>query len=309
MTNERQPYNQADLQERLRKTGEALKKVSTVSLTIGETLAQKRLTGLDSEQYLEAASQVVKDSSLIRDRLEGIAKPYLLARKKNLEREIEILRDPSIVEEKVERIRRFAQNGSLPAWVLSSAEGFLDRVKKDNMKRSEARKRHPVITISEENKNATIANRSVEFTDDINWALFLRFAKKANQEMPAEELVKVAQESGSPLNSAEILVIILRKIVDPESANPNLITREGSIRTAVYRLNAIVRQPLASGVRRVESSPAPPESPTTRMGKVNRSRKGSQKFPTHGRSIKTTILPAISKSAEDADKKLLNKSS
>lgn len=289
------------IREKLVRVNQSLARVDRIYQAVGTTLANKRLSaGFSNEEFITQVAKLVDDAQKVRERLEKRAKPTLLSQKESLERQLAIIKNPSLLEEQLSQIDYFVQRGNLPGWVLEDGKKVLVSFKE----LSQEAKEIPEIKIDEQKREITIDQRTTEIPDDINWALFLHFSQNPEIDISGADLVKVAKEAGSDLTSAEILVTTLRRIIETDPQNTQLITRSGSIRNALYRLNAKVK------FTKEQEELVLPDSQSgeglyevaARVGKVNRRRPRSPRFPQHGGSLRRTVLPVITKRSKEAEK-------
>jgi len=127
MTKEQEPQSLKELQEKRTKIDRALAKIEVVSQTIGTSTFNRRfdLSRLSGEEFLEAAVKVGR----VQEALKEKARPTLIARKEEVEREIENFDRIQKARQKFEEVRQFVQRGLLPRSALEKAKEALDAIR------------------------------------------------------------------------------------------------------------------------------------------------------------------------------------
>lgn len=120
MAKETQQPTQENLEAKQKKLERAIEKISVVSETIGSSFAQKRLAGLSGVDFLEGAIQLGSAIEQIKERLANRARPELLLRESTVEEELKRVREKAL-KDNFETIRRAAQQGLIPSYVLEEA--------------------------------------------------------------------------------------------------------------------------------------------------------------------------------------------
>lgn len=104
----------------------------------------------------------------------------------------------------------------------------------------EAEKTTFQIRINRAKKRVLIDGKAVEFEDsEIGWELFLRFAQNSNRDLSSDAL-RIVKVKGTARNDVGMSVWNLRKNIEKDPRNPEIITRSGSPKKSFYRMNAEV---------------------------------------------------------------------
>lgn len=126
---EQQPNRLKILNERLDKTNSYIAKLDRVSKTIGTPAFTRRfdLTTKTGEEFLETVIKVGQ----VKESLEEKARPVLALRQKQIQNEINVLKDERVAknEERVAQIRRFVEKGLIGQEILENAQKELDKLK------------------------------------------------------------------------------------------------------------------------------------------------------------------------------------
>lgn len=238
----------SELKARQSKIVDSITKTARVAGAIGTSNFSKKFDlTKPSADYLERAVKVGE----IKDSLINRATPTLRARLEEVSRQIEADVQNAIARVQLETIKDQVKRGLLPESALKTAQQVVDNLSQslDHIEPPETKKTQedkerelPKIIIDRERDVITIGDRQVKIQGKINKAVLMLLAKHAPESVSHKIIAEAAKKAGSrsKIYVAGQAVDSLRRFLELNGVNPQLIITTGRSRAAAYCLRANV---------------------------------------------------------------------